>query len=102
MNYLKVWAAFSIGVAAGAAVALIYAPQTGVKTRKQLKRGFEDASDYVKDATSYVKDASSKVSDQAQDVFSRGKDVVSSAVESASDMASAATDAAKKKIAEFA
>jgi|SRR5450755_3957562 gas vesicle protein len=102
MNSLKFWAVFSIGVAAGAAVALIYAPQTGVKTRKQLKRGFEDASDYVKDATTYVKDATSKVGDQAQDVFNRGKSVVSDAVESATNAASAATDAAKKKIAEFA
>jgi gas vesicle protein len=95
MNSLKFWAVFTIGVAAGAAVALIYAPQTGVKTRRQLKRGFDDASDYVKDATA-------KVSDQAQDVYSRGKSVVSSAVESATSVASAATDAAKKKISEYA
>lgn len=102
MNSLKFWAVFFIGVAAGAAVALIYAPQAGVKTRRQLKRGFDDASDYVKDATTYVKDASAKVSDQAQDVFNRSKSVVSSAVDSATSVASAATDAAKKKMSEYA
>lgn len=95
MNSLKFWTVFSIGVAAGAAVALIYAPQSGVETRDQLKRGFDDASDYVKDA-------SAKVGDQAQDAFNRGKSAVSSAVDSATSVASLATDAAKKKISEFA
>ena len=51
MNTLKFWAVFTVGVAAGAAVALIYAPQPGAKTRKQLKRSFNDASDYLKDAS---------------------------------------------------
>ncbi len=46
---LKVWFAFGIGVAAGAAIALIYAPQTGEKTRRQLKRNFEDATEHVQD-----------------------------------------------------
>ena len=50
MNTFKVWMAFGIGVAAGAAIALIYAPQTGEKTRKQLKRNFEDASECVQDS----------------------------------------------------
>lgn len=49
MDTLKFWAAFGIGVAAGAAVALVYAPQSGVKTRKQLKRNLEDASEYLQD-----------------------------------------------------
>ena len=51
MNAVRYWAVFSLGVAAGAAAALIYAPQTGEKTRKQLKRHLEDASDYIKDAS---------------------------------------------------
>ena len=49
MDTLKFWAAFGIGVAAGAAVALVYAPQSGAKTRKQLKRNLEDASEYIQD-----------------------------------------------------
>jgi len=36
MNVARYWAVFFLGVAAGAAVALIYAPQSGEKTRKQL------------------------------------------------------------------
>lgn len=49
MESMKYWLAFGIGVAAGAAVALAYAPQTGEKTRRQVKRNFEDATEYVQD-----------------------------------------------------
>ena len=51
MNAVRFWAVFSLGVAAGAAAALIYAPQSGEKTRKQLKRNMQGASDYVKDTS---------------------------------------------------
>ena len=74
MNTLKFWAVFTVGVAAGAAVALIYAPQTGAKTRRQLKRSFDDASDYVKDA-------SEQLGDQAEKVIRRGKSVVDDVVD---------------------
>ena len=46
MSVVRYWAVFALGVSAGAAAALIYAPQTGEKTRKQLKRRLEDASEY--------------------------------------------------------
>ena len=36
------WLAFAIGVAAGAGVALLYAPQTGKSARKKLKNSLED------------------------------------------------------------
>ena len=43
MSAKNYWFAFGIGVSAGAAIALLYAPQTGVNTRKQLLKGVEDA-----------------------------------------------------------
>ncbi len=49
MDSSKLWLAFGIGVATGAAIALVYAPQTGEKTRRQLKRNFEDASERIQD-----------------------------------------------------
>lgn len=81
MNVLKFWAVFTVGVAAGAAVALIYAPQSGVKTRRQLRRGFEDAGDYLKDAAETV-------SDHAEKYVRRGKDIVEDVVDSASNAVS--------------
>ncbi len=61
MNALKFWAVFAVGVTAGAAVALIYAPQTGEKTRKQIKRKLEDAGDYLKDAGETLGERAEKV-----------------------------------------
>lgn len=81
MNVLKFWAVFTVGVAAGAAVALIYAPQTGAKTRRQLRRGIEDAGDYLKDAAETV-------SDHAEKYVRRGKDIVDDVVDSASNAVS--------------
>jgi len=83
MNAVKVWAAFMVGVAAGAAVALLYAPQSGEKTRRQLRRNLEDAGDYVKDAAD-------NISDHAEKYVKRGRDIVGDVVDSASNAVSAA------------
>lgn len=87
MGAVKFWAVFTIGVAAGAAVALIYAPQTGAKTRRKLRRGLDDASDYLRDTAETV-------SGQAGRYVKRGKDVV----ESVKDTASSAYGAARKVV----
>jgi len=91
VNILKFWAVFTIGVAAGAAVALICAPQSGEKTRRQLKRKFEDAGDYLKDA-------SETLSDHAEKAVKRGKDVW----EDVADSASKAANRAVKTVSELA
>lgn len=77
MTTAKFWIAFSIGVAAGAAVALIYAPQSGARTRRQIRRGWEDANEYFKDTAGTV-------AGQAGKYVKRGKDVVDTVVDSAS------------------
>lgn len=89
MDSLKFWAVFTVGVAAGAAVALIYAPQTGEKTRKQLRRGFEDASEYAKDVADTL-------GDHAEKIIRRGKGVVDDLSDSAQSVAKVANSAAKK------
>lgn len=84
----RFWAAFGIGVAAGAALALIYAPQSGVRTRRQIRRGYEDASEYVRTTVGSVGDCATKylkksketvgdVVDTAQNVVTAAKKVVS-------------------------
>ncbi len=91
MNILKFWAVFTIGVAAGAAVALIYAPQSGERTRKQLKRRFEDAGDYLKDA-------GDTLGEHAEKAVKRGKEVW----EDVADSASKATNRAVKTVSDLA
>ena len=85
MSVIRYWTVFTIGVAAGAAVALAYAPQEGKKTRKQWKRTFDDTGDYIKDtaddlsksASRYVskaKDVAEDLSDQTEKYVSKVKD----------------------------
>ncbi len=82
MNTLKFWLVFSVGVAAGAAVALLCAPQTGVKTRKQIKRKLDDAGDVLQDqlddAGEYIKDQATTLGEQAGKAYARGKQAATS------------------------
>jgi gas vesicle protein len=91
MNAVRYWAVFSLGVAAGAAAALIYAPQTGEKTRKQLKRHLEDASDYLKDASDDLSKHATKVykttKGTASDLASRVSSVAGNVGSAASNIA---------------
>ena len=91
MSAARYWAVFSLGVAAGAAAALIYAPQTGEKTRKQLKRNFQDAGDYIKDAREDIGKKATRVykttKDVAGDVASRVSSVASNVGSAASNIA---------------
>jgi len=83
MSTVKYWAVFSIGVVAGAAVALICAPQSGAKTRRQLRRGLEDAGDYIKDAADTV-------TSHAEKYVKRGKEIADNVVDTATSAYSAA------------
>jgi len=83
MSTWKFWAAFGVGVAAGAALALIYAPQTGVRTRRQIRRGWEDANEYVRDTVNTV-------SEQAGKCFQRSRDAVGDVVDSAQNVVTSA------------
>jgi gas vesicle protein len=87
MNAVIYWAVFAIGVAAGAGVALLYAPQTGEKTRRQVRRRLEDASEYVKDTADTIGEHAGKA-----------YKVSRSAVEDAIDSASGVYDAAAKRV----
>ncbi|MEO6983269.1 MAG: YtxH domain-containing protein [Edaphobacter sp.] len=82
------WFAFGIGVSAGAAIALLYAPQSGVKTRKQLRRGIEDAGGYLEDAGDYLKAQAEHFSEEAQKAIKRTRSQVETAVDKAGDLVS--------------
>ncbi len=93
MNAVRYWAVFSLGVAAGAAAALIYAPQTGEKTRKQLKRNLQDATDYIKDTSGDLSKHATRIYKTTKDVAS---DVASRVSSVANDVGSAASNIADK------
>lgn len=62
MKAMTFWAMFTLGLAAGAAIALCYAPQTGAQTRRKLRGGWEDVKDY-----------SDEFSTKAQKMYKRGR-----------------------------
>jgi len=87
------WVAFVVGVSAGAAVALLYAPESGAKTRKRIGRKIEDGVDTLEDAADYLKEQAENLTKQAQatlrrtqgqveDVIGKATDAVNGAVKS--------------------
>lgn len=102
------WIAFGIGAAAGAAVALLYAPQSGDRTRKKLGKVYDGATDYLEDATDYLKDQAERVAKQSSKLYGKGVDSASDAYDSAADAYNSASDkladsfsTAKEKASDF-
>ena len=98
MNARAYWFAFVIGVAAGASIALLYAPQTGTRTRRQLRNGVYDASDYLEDAGDYLKSQAERLSQEAQSAMKRTKSQAGGVVEIVSDVTSSALKQAKSLV----
>ncbi len=98
MNTRRYWVAFAVGVAAGASVALLYAPQTGVRARRRLRNGIGDASDYLEDTGDYLKSQAERLSQEAKAAIKRTKDHVEDAVDMVSDAANLALKQAKSLV----
>jgi gas vesicle protein len=98
MSAKNYWFAFGIGVTAGAAIALLYAPQTGVKTRKQLRKGVEDASDYLEDAANYLKEQAERLSKETEKALKRTRGQVERTVDRASDVVQSAVKTAQSLV----
>jgi gas vesicle protein len=90
MSAKSIWIAFGLGVAAGSAVALLYAPQTGEKTRRQLKRNINDGVDYLEDAAAYLKEQAENLSKEAQKTIKRTRGQVNDVVDRVTDVATGA------------
>ena len=90
MGAKGIWIAFGLGVSAGAAVALLYAPQPGVKTRRQLKRNIDDGVEYLEEAADYLKSQADTLSKEAQKIIGRTKGQVEDVVDRATGAVSGA------------
>ncbi len=98
MSARRYWLAFGIGVVAGAAVALLYAPQTGLRTRRKLRNQIGDAGDYLEDAGNYLKVQAERLSQEAQVAIGRSRGYVEDVVDNASDLASSAVKQVKSLV----
>jgi gas vesicle protein len=95
MSAKNYWFAFGVGVTAGATIALLYAPQKGVVTRKRLRRSVDDAGDYLEDAADYLKEQAERLSKEAETIIKRTRSQVESAVDTASSSVAGAVKSAK-------
>jgi gas vesicle protein len=98
MGEKNYWLAFLIGASAGAAIALLYAPQSGAKTRRQLRKGVEDAGDYLEDAGDYLKSQAERFAGEAQKAVQRAKGQVDSTVDKAGEVVSNAVKTAQSLV----
>ena len=78
-DYKKIALAFLIGGAVGAGIALLYAPQSGRDTRKDIaktaRRVKKETVNLVEDAVDSINDFVSDVKDKVGDIIDRGKDL---------------------------
>jgi len=98
MSEKKYWLAFGVGVVAGAATALLYAPQNGAKTRKQLRRRVANASDSLESAGDYLRAQAERFSAEAQKAVDRAKGHVETVVDKAGDLVSDAVKSAQSLV----
>lgn len=90
MNSKGVWIAFAVGVAAGAAVALLYAPQSGVRTRRQLRKNIDEGVGYLEDAADYLKEQAENLSTEAQKTIQRTREQMEAVVDRATGVVGSA------------
>jgi gas vesicle protein len=88
MSAKNVWIAFGLGLTAGAAVALLYAPQSGERTRRQIKKNIDDSVDYLEDAAGYLREQAEYLSKEAQKTIKRTKGHVEEVVDKATGVVS--------------
>jgi gas vesicle protein len=98
MSRSTFWIAFGLGAAIGGAVALLYAPQSGVATRRRLKRSVEDLGDNLQDAGDYLKDQAEKLSKEAQRLINTSKDQLGTAMDTATGYVKTANKAVSKLV----
>jgi gas vesicle protein len=90
MDKKGIWIAFSVGVAAGAAVALLYAPESGADMRTRLRGNLNDGVESLGEAANYLKQQADSLSKQAQTLIERTRGQMHGAVDSATDAVNSA------------
>ena len=85
------------GVAAGCLIGMLYAPQAGRRTRRQMVSAMEEGADDVKsraeDTGKYIREKASRLQTGAEELLDRGKaaiekgkDQIESAMEAGTDV----------------
>jgi gas vesicle protein len=83
---------FLAGVGIGAAVALLFAPQSGEETRKQIAEKAQEGKDYVASRGREIRK-------QAEDLVDQGKDLVNKQKSRLADVLESGKQAARETFA---
>lgn len=82
-NEKRIAGAFIVGGLIGAAVSLLYAPQSGTRTRRDITRFTrhvaDEAKDAIEDATDSIHDLMDNMSDKLSELASSRKDLAEGA-----------------------
>jgi gas vesicle protein len=73
---------FVAGLGIGAAIALLFAPQSGEKTRKQIAEKAQEGSDFVASKGRELRKQAEELVDQGKDLVSKQKARLADALES--------------------
>lgn len=91
---------FFLGLAIGAGIALLFAPATGVETRRRLRRGAERVKDAAQDSFEQARAQVEERIDTARQQIEMRKEQVSRAVGAGRDAARQAREDLERRIAE--
>jgi gas vesicle protein len=90
MDKKGIWIAFGLGVAAGAAVALLYAPESGAEMRTRIRGNIDDGVESLGEAATYLKEQADNLSKQAQTLIERTRGQMKDALDSTSNAVNSA------------
>ena len=78
---------FVAGLGIGAAIALLFAPQSGEETRKRIAEKAQDGKDYVTAKSRDIRKQAEELVDQGKDLVSKQKARLADALESGKQVA---------------
>ncbi|MEK6759486.1 MAG: YtxH domain-containing protein [Deltaproteobacteria bacterium] len=73
--------AFLIGGVVGAGIALLYAPNSGAQTRKKMKDGLGDATDWTRDKYDDARHTVADTTDKVRQIVDEKKEDLKAAVD---------------------
>jgi len=91
MDKKGIWIAFGLGVAAGAAVALLYAPESGADMRNRLRGNIDDGVESLSETATYLKEQADTLSRQAQALLERTRGQVQGVIDATTGVVTSAT-----------
>jgi gas vesicle protein len=83
--FLDTWGPFILGGVLGASLAMLFAPESGRRTRERLRDLAADMRDKTVDFSEDLRDKAEDVVERGREVFEEKKSIVSAAVQAGTE-----------------